>query len=249
MLADVTTQTDNGLALYMRDEGWIEPLSAAQFPDFPADLMFEDVGPLVQLTVPVIGYNTDLLGDFAPASWKDLLDPRLEGEIMIADPRTAATWGQIWYAVLNTPELGASYVEELGATGFEPVASSLVGAEQLTAGQGAVLVASTPSVFDAQIAKGAPIEYFSPTDPAPVSYTSVSLIAQADHPNAAHLFALWLTGEEGSRVMNGAERTASPLGIEGDGVFPLPPGTNTTPPAPESVQEAGEEAAGLLGFN
>lgn len=249
VLADVTTQTDNGLALHLRDEGWIEPVSAEQFPDFPADLMFEDVGPIVQLAIPVIGYNVDLLDGFTPASWQDLLDPRLQGEIMITDPRTAATWGQIWYAILNEPSLGESFVEELGATGYQPVASSLVGAEQLTAGQGAVLLASLPSVFDAQVANGANIEYFSPTDPAPAAYTSVSLISEAEHPNAAYLFALWLTSEEGSRIMNAAEGSASPLGIEGEGVVPLPPGVNTVPPAPDAVREAGEEAARLLGMN
>ncbi|MET7335429.1 extracellular solute-binding protein [Nonomuraea sp. NPDC005650] len=245
--ADVTTQTDNALALSLRDGGYIERLSAKRFPGFPEKMMYGEIGPLVQFAVPVVGYNTRSLDGFVPDSWDDLLDPRLKGKLMIADPRSAATWGQIWHAILKTPALGEKYVKALVAQDFQPVASSLVGAEQLAAGQGSVLVASTPSVFNAQIAKGAPIAFFSPTNPAPVAYTSVSIVKGAAHPNAAQLFARWLAGEEGSQVLNTAEGTASPLG-ELKGTFPSPPGIATTPPDPGAVRASGERAAELLGF-
>lgn len=246
--ADVTTQTDNALARTLRDEGYVMALSADRFPGLPPELMYCEIGPLVQFAVPVVGYNTERLGGFVPDSWDDLLDPRLAGQIMITDPRTAATWAQIWHAVLNTPALGENYVKALAAHGFQPVASSLVGAEQLAAGQGSVLVASTPSVFHAQIAKGGPIAFFSPVNPAPVAYTSVAVVEGAAHPHAAHLFAAWLAGPEGSRVLNAAEGTASPLG-DLPGTFPVPAGVATTPPDPAAVRASGARAAQLLGFN
>jgi iron(III) transport system substrate-binding protein len=245
--ADVTTQTDNALALSLREQNLIPAASESTYPGVPASQMYGEVGPLVQYAVPVIGYNKALLAGFEPKTWADLLDPRLRGQIMIVDPRTAVTWGQIYRALLTTPGLGEGYLRQLAAQDYQPVASSLVGAEQLTAGQGAVLVASTPSVFDAQIAKGAPLAYFSPADPAPVAYTSVSVVEQAAHPNAAKLFATWLAGPEGSQVFNAAEGTASPLGTL-PGAFPLPAGVSTTPPDPQAVRDAGVQAAQLLGF-
>lgn len=245
---DVTTQTDNALALSLRAENLILPAKAEDYPGIPANLMYNDVGPLVQYAVPVIGYNRKLLGNFTPRTWADLLDPRLKGKLMIVDPRTATTWGQIFRALLDTPSLGENYIRSLAGQAFQPVASSLVGAEQLAAGQGSVVLASTPSVFDAQSAKGAPIAYFSPVGPAPVAYTSVSVAEQAAHPNAARLFATWLAGREGSQALNAAEGTASPLGNL-PGTFPLPAGVSSTPPDPQTVQDAGATAAQLLGFN
>lgn len=246
--ADVVTMSDHALAYYLRDEGLTKALTADMFPEYPEEFLVDDAAATVGIGLTLIGYNPEMLGDWSPSTWDDLLDPRLSsGNLMVVDPRSTAAWAQFWTTLLNDPSLGEDYVSGIAAQEYQPVATGLIGVEQLVAEQSAVLIASAPSLFDPRIEQGQPLAYFIPENPAPVTYNVLTLTENADNPNAALLFAYWLLGAEGSQLLNSIEGSASPFsGL--DGVRDLPMGYVPSPSS-EAVDEALPEILDLLGFN
>lgn len=246
--ADVVLTTDLALSAYLKDKGYSTPVSIDMFPGLDEDFMQGDAAVGCGVIVPIIAYNTRVLGDFTIKSWDDLLDPRLSGKIMVNDPRGSAAWAQLFSGLLNDPKLGEDYLAGLKRQNYQPVASSLVGAEQLIAGQGGVLVAGIPGLFAQAMADKKPIEIWYPADPAPVALDVCLLTKGAAHPNAAKLFLQWLMTEEGQAAMTIPDRVASPLGDIKGAVVPLPANYSKAPP-PEKVQQDMPRILELLGFN
>src|SRR5690606_1555435 len=86
--------------------------------DLPEEYILEDrSAAVVSMPPAVIPYNTEVLGDFEPISWEDLLDPRLRDQIALADPRGSRAWTQLWSVLLNDPDLGEDFVEGVGDQG------------------------------------------------------------------------------------------------------------------------------------
>ncbi|MET7335430.1 extracellular solute-binding protein [Nonomuraea sp. NPDC005650] len=246
--ADVVLTTDLALSAYLKDKGYSTPVSIDMFPGLDKDFMQGDAAVGCGVIVPIIAYNTSVLGDFKIKSWDDLLDPKLSGKIMVNDPRGSAAWAQLFSSLLNDSKLGEGYLAALKKQNYQPVASSLVGAEQLIAGQGGVLVAGIPGLFAQAMADKKPIEIWYPTAPAPVAFDMCLLTKAAAHPNAAKLFLQWLMTEEGQAAMTIPDRVASPLGNIKGAVVPLPANYLKAPP-PEKVQQDLPRILNLLGFN
>lgn len=246
--ADWVLTTDQALATYLREEDYTLPVSVSDFPGLDANFVEGDAAIGCTVGVPVVGYNKDVLGaDVVIDSWDDLLDPSLAGQIMIADPRGSAAWANTWSSIYNDPALGEEYIQALGEQDYQPVASSLVGTEQLVAGQGGVLLFGIASLFEPAIEAGQAIDMWFPEDPAPVFLNFCMQTAESDHPNAGLLFFKWFMSEEGQNLVQGIERLASPLGDLPD-TLPLPADFRTAP-APNQVQEELPQILGLLGFN
>ncbi|MFT4230231.1 MAG: extracellular solute-binding protein [Microbacterium sp.] len=246
--ADWVLTTDQALATYLSEEGYTLPVSASDFPGL--DEKFVDGEAAIECTVgvPVVGYNTDVLGDDVVIdSWDDLLDPSLSGHIMIADPRNSAAWANTWSSMYNSSQLGEDFITTLGDQDYDPVASSLVGTEQLVAGQSGVLLFGIASLFEPAIEAGQPIKMWFPTDPSPVFFNFCMQTANSDHPNAGLLFFKWFMSEEGQNLVQGIERLASPLGDLPD-TIPLPDDL-TLAPEPTQVQDELPDILSLLGFS
>lgn len=245
--ADVILTTDMALAGYLGEKGYSVPLQAGMFPGLNTDFV-QPTSVGCGVVVPVVAYNKAVLGDFRIDSWNDLLDPRLSGKIMVNDPRGSAAWSQLFSTLLNDPRQGEKFFTGLKAQNYQPVASSLVGAEQLIAGQGGVLVAGTPALFTKAIKAGQPIEMWYPTDPAPVALDACLVAKGAKHPNAAKLFLQWLMTKEGQAAVTIPDAIASPLGDVPGAVVSLP-ANYTKAPAPGKVSEDLPRVQQLLGFH
>lgn len=241
--ADVITTSDVALADSLRAEEYTAPVSIATFPGVPPAFVRGDAGVGCSVVVPVVGYRT--AGGLTIDSWDDLLDPRLSGRIMVNDPRNSAAWSQMFATLFDDPRLGEGYLRKLRAQDYQPVASSLVGVEQLVAGQGDVLLAGTPGQF---AGVGRDVAAWYPTDPAPVTVSQCVLPSGSTHPNAAKLFLQWLMTPDGQAALNNADYLASPLeGVPGATVR-LPANFVTAPP-PARVQSELPRVLAALGFN
>lgn len=245
--ADVVLTTDLALSDHLGREGYSVPLPAGMFPGLRPEFVRESaVG--CGVVVPIVAYNTAVVGDQPIDSWDDLLAPRLAGKIMVTDPRGSSAWAQLFAGLRDDPRRGDDYLKALRAQNFQPVASSLVGAEQLVAGQGGVLVAGIPALFTKAIAQGRPIRMWFPADPAPVAFDMCLISQNAEHPNAARLFLEWLMSPEGQAAMTIPDQIASPLGDIPGAAVPLPAGF-TGPPPPAKVQQDLPGILQLLGFS
>ncbi|MFT4230236.1 MAG: extracellular solute-binding protein [Microbacterium sp.] len=236
--ADWATASDTALLDYLAEEGLSEPVSTTEFPGVDEAFQVGTNAVAISIGVHAIGYNTavlDRVGADPIDSWDDLLQPELDGLVMIADPEGSAAWGNAWSEILRS-DLGEDFVSELGSAGFQPVASSLVGVEQLVAAQGAVLLFGVPVQFDDAAAEGAPIEFWFPEDPAPLHLTNAFLPSGAEHPNAAKLFLKWMLSPQGQEISNSAAGQAAVLpGIPN--TYPQPAQLTRLPTPDELTQD------------
>ncbi|MFJ8927579.1 ABC transporter substrate-binding protein [Streptomyces sp. NPDC102364] len=226
--ADVIDNANMDLLSELVEQGLARHLTAKDVPGYPVAGEVKGVGNTCRISVAVIGYNTELLGKWRPKTWRDLLDPRLKGKLMVSDPNDSDAWATLWSQVLRTPALGRDYLKAVAAQGIQPVASSLVGAEQLGAGQGAALVAATTSLLEDQQKAKAPVGFFVPKDPSPVVPTVCMPAIGSAHPYAGELLERYLLSKEGQEVLNSTERAASVYtGLKG--TLALPPNAAPMP--------------------
>lgn len=209
---DLITTSDYDLTLHLRQEGLTQSASPDWFPEVDPEFMVDDAGVVCSIQVPIIAYNTDLVGDLVLESWEDLLDPRLKGMILVNDPRSSPTWQHAWSTVLHASQLGEDYIEAIAMQEFQPVGSPLVGKEQIIAGQGAVSMFGVPGLYAGAAEEGFPLDYFIPNNPSLSSPNFCAVVTDSPNPNAGMLFARWLLGEDGQTVLNAGDMSASPLG-------------------------------------
>ncbi len=171
----------------------------------------------------VIGYNkNEVTKADLPADWDDLLDPKYKGKIVMSDP-TASTFYPYFLQWLSD-EFGDDMVKKLGQQDLE-YADAATGRNQLSAGQVAFNIPTFGSAMEDSIATGAPVEYYIPESTTAVEICiGVSSEKFAPQPNAAKLFAHYVTSEEGAAVLDEVNGVVSPFGNAGlpASVKPLP---------------------------
>lgn len=157
-------------------------------------------------SLKVITYNTQLVPpNQAPKRWEDVLDPKWKGKIQI--DKDSADWVLMLWSAWGK-EKTINFLKQLSR-------NTVLGGSQ---SQRIELLAAGAMSMDMAISmhklvpywdKGAPVD-FARTDPAVLEKSTPMFIAQhAPHPNAAILFADWLTSLEGQQTYYDA--TLSPV--------------------------------------
>lgn len=233
-----------------RENDWSVDLTAQDLPEletYPAEYIQEDgASAVIGIGPDVIVWNTDVLPDYEFTEWDDLIDPSLENNIILTDPRTSQAWGGFWSVLLHDDRYGAEFIEDFAAQGFRQIVDSAVpGAQLVGSGEGGVLVGSTISTQNELIAAGAPLEQTITSDPAHVYLQYAAIATEAPHPNAARLFLNYALSEQGQSIYNEAHSQSSVLG-DIPGVVPLPEGV--TIPDPAQIEADLPEIIELLGL-
>lgn len=194
------------------DRGITTPLPEAGIPGYPGDYperyLVPGVGTaVVQIQPSGIAVNTEQAED-AIKDWRDVLDPRWKGKVILVDPRTSAAYTPFWNLIIK--HYGKDFLTRLRAQRPKLAAGSAPASQQLAAGEGAVVMPGVQSIIESLKKKGAPVDYVQPaasTGPEIVP----GLAAKAQHPKAARLFVHYLMSAEGNKVLNGVEPgSASP---------------------------------------
>lgn len=148
-----------------------------------------------------VAYNPALVAPGEFKSWRDLLDPKWRGKIVMRDPRTAGPGLATATHLYTTEGLGKPFIEQLFATG---VVFSTDDRQMLDwVARGQYLVAVAPSeVLTAELKdRGVPIELLPAEALREGSYltsgiASISVLDQAPHPNAVKVFLNWFLSKE-----------------------------------------------------
>ncbi|HWL56983.1 MAG TPA: ABC transporter substrate-binding protein [Paracoccus sp. (in: a-proteobacteria)] len=167
------------------------------------------------------GYNTELLekkGITGPACWADLLDPKLKGEIQIADPNSSGTA----YTALATlvqlmgEDEAFAYLKKLSGnisqftkSGSAPVKAAARG----ETGVGIVFLHDAVS----QKVEGFPVVPVTPCEGTGYEVGSMSIIEGAQNPDQAKVFYDWVLTPEAQNLMPTA------------GSFQIPSNKNAVP--------------------
>lgn len=187
-------------------KGWAESITQAGIPamrsgEYPAKHGRGSTA-VVQITPWLIGYNTEKLkGAEVPRDWKDVVNPRFKGQIIIPDPRASDAYIDIWTLVADT--YGPSVLTQIRALGPRFASAGAAGIQSLGAGEGAVMFPTTSANIMTVKAMGGPVDMVTPDKTTGVEMqVMLSHRSKARHPNAARLFAHYVMSVEGNKVFN-----------------------------------------------
>ncbi|MBI2756836.1 MAG: extracellular solute-binding protein [Chloroflexi bacterium] len=138
-------------------------------------------------------------------SYKDLLDPKWKGKILIDDPRGAGPGQATFTFFYQHPELGPDFIRALLK---QDVQLSRDFAQEVdTIGQGRlpILIGGADAIANARIKQGVPVTIVDPrtikegSDVSPAS-GAVGIFNKPAHSNAAKVFINWLLSKEGQTI-------------------------------------------------
>lgn len=164
-----------------------------------------------------------------PKSYSDLLDPKFKGQkILFSDPRTGGSGGWSWF-------LTSTFYKTLDYDYFrrfmqqQPVMSQASTNElisQVARGEYHMNAGASADAASHMIVAGAPIKVLALQEGSWASGTSLTVIKNAAHPNAARLFANWFFSKEGQLAFY---KAASDTPVRKDVPDFMPPGVRPEP--------------------
>ncbi len=153
-------------------------------------------------------FNTDLVATGTePKTFDDLLAPQWKDKMVWSRSRAAsAAPGFIGLVLADRGlEAGMDYLKSLAKqniAGVDAAARQVL--DQVAAGEYAVGLATFDNHAQISAAKGAPVDWI-PMNPAMAVLSVTGVAKDAPHPNAAKLFATFLTSEEGQTIFRNAD--------------------------------------------
>jgi iron(III) transport system substrate-binding protein len=164
-----------------------------------------------QINTMSVAYNTKLVRrEEAPASWRDLLEPKWAGKVAINANRPE------WYIGLLQmmgEEEGRKYMRSLAERKTIPIESATLADELLAAGEFPLFANAAPANTERMKKKGAPVDW-ARVSGLPTYPILVSVSARATAPTSARLLADFLLSEDGQKVLREIPRIPARSGIE-----------------------------------
>jgi iron(III) transport system substrate-binding protein len=187
--------------------GFIEPYVSPNAEAIPADLKAED-GTWTGIYLGALGFCSNVeileeLGVDAPVTYDDLLDPAFEDNIAVADQRTsgtAATLGANVVALLGSEDAAIEYFQQLDENVFQYTRSGAAPGRMAATGEVAVAIIFSHDCVAIEMETGVDLELTFPEEGTGYEVGQVSVIANAEHPNAARAFVDWALTPEAQEL-------------------------------------------------
>lgn len=150
--------------------------------------------------VPAV--NTKLVKpEEEPHTWKDLLDPKWKGK-MVMDDLTITGAANVWFAgMLRGKVVDMDYMEKLGRQNVAFNRSYQQIFDALARGEFAIAPVSSTYHAVPYIQAGAPIKFVDFQDGTATSPITMGLVKTPAHPNAARVFINWALSQDGQKAM------------------------------------------------
>lgn len=194
--------------LHLREARLLQPFYSPAVAEIQKDYRIDASGGMAwgasdRISYVGFGYNTKSVpSDSVPRALKDLTNPGLKGKMGISNTTTGVRWvGAVVNALGDGP--GKDYLNQLAKQQVKPQAVSGAQVMSLVA-QGKL--GASPAVFRdhavQEAAKGAPVEWI-PLEPVTANVGDVMVAAKPPHPGAAMLFADFVLGDQGQKLLSG----------------------------------------------
>lgn len=166
-----------------------------------------------------LAVNSTLVKPEEIKSYRDILNPRFKGKIVLNDPTIAGS-GNKSFRILAWHIMDIDFFRELARLEPVIVRDQRLQVEWLAQGRSYITFAPTPEIVKEFTDAGAPLAFASPAEGTYLSAGNgnVALINKAAHPNAARLFVNWLLSKEGVTVFSknyGAQSARLDVSTEG----------------------------------
>lgn len=155
-----------------------------------------------------LGFNTNMVRADEINSWRDLLNPKWKGKMLLQDPTLTGTR---WFQVMYSSIMGVEYLRELAKN--EPVImrDQRLMVEWLARGKYPLLIDPPTAEFEEFFKLGTPIHQKTPKEGGYITGGAggLTLFNKAPHPNATKVFINWLLTKEGQTVFSQASGSPS----------------------------------------
>ena len=147
-----------------------------------------------------IAYNTIFVRpEEAPTSWKDLLDPKWNDQIVLTDPGTSGTSKYWMNALMNSPEYGPEFIQALKNNGTYVESGTTATHNQLAAG--AYRVGVCLDYVTANLAnEGSPIAFIFPKDTVSI-FSPIGLVKNSTNQANGKLLYDFILSKEGQEIL------------------------------------------------
>lgn len=171
----------------------------------------------------MVAINTQLVKQDEIKSYRDIINPKWKGKILMNDPTIAGT-GLKSFSVLGWHILGIDYFRQIAR--LEPLITrdQRLQVNWLAQGKYAILLFPRSSDMTEFKEAGAPIAWVLPVEGSYLSRDggAVVLVEKAPHPNAAKVFINWLLSKEGQSILPRSHGVQSArVDVPTDGIDPL----------------------------
>lgn len=158
----------------------------------------------IGLAVATFVVNSTVCGEKGakiPATWEDLLQPALKGEVLMANPAVSGTAYFILGGLLQTlgEERGWIFLDRLH--GQIPFYAKRGGEPGQKAGLGEVAVGLHSGTGDDLKKEGYPVETVFPQDGVPWFPSPVAILKGAENPAGARVLVDWVLSEAGQTLL------------------------------------------------
>jgi iron(III) transport system substrate-binding protein len=159
-------------------------------------------------TRPAFAINSKLTSADQFKSFKDLLDPKWNGKIIVArDPRIAGPGQAIFTHFFMHRDLGTEFIRGMAKQKMTILRDDRQAMDWLGQGKYPIALGPPETISEDFIDKGVPIQLIPPQQlreggdlsPGPAS---LMLINKAPHPNAARVYINWLMSKEGQTAFS-----------------------------------------------
>lgn len=146
--------------------------------------------------------NSALVDPKAFRSYKDLLDSKWKGQIVMDDPRSSGPGQATFTFFYLHPELGPNFIRALARQDPMVIRDSAQAINMVGQGKYPVLIGPRDSVLADALRRDVPISIVNPTQVREGSDISsgggnAALFNRGPHPNAAKVYVNWLLSKEG----------------------------------------------------
>ncbi|HLB28561.1 MAG TPA: extracellular solute-binding protein [Dehalococcoidia bacterium] len=148
---------------------------------------------------PGLMVNSNLAKAEDIKSYKDLLDPRWKGKLLLDDPRTTGSGQAILALFYHHRELGPDFIRSLAEQKPTMSRDWRQEVEWVAQGKYPILIGANYTLAAPLLKEGLPIQVVAPREGGYVTSGggTVALYNKAPHPNAAKVYINWLLTKEG----------------------------------------------------